>query len=91
MVATSHQVSMPSSAARPQSLRVILILSTVVFIIHVLSVLLGMVLSLLAVDEIHSFCLCQLVYFGAGEANEEFLGELVGDWLAWGRTLERCI
>ena len=71
-------------------LRVILILSTVVLVIKVFSILLSMVLSLLAVDEIHSLCLGQLVYLCACEADEELLGELVGDWLSWD-ILEWCL
>jgi hypothetical protein len=54
----------------------------VVLIVHVLNVLLGVVLGLLAVDEVHALGLGQLVNFGTGNTDEELLGELMGDWLA---------
>ena len=44
-------------------------------------------LSLLTINEIHSLGLGQLVDFSTSETDEELLGELVGDGLAWG---EEC-
>lgn len=66
-------------------LRVVLISALaldVVLIVHVLDLLLGVVLGLLTVDEVHAFSLGELVDLSAGKANEELLGELVGDGLA---------
>jgi len=54
----------------------------VVLIIQVLSILLGVSLGLLTVDEVHSLGLSELVDFSTGDTDEEFLGELVGYWLA---------
>ena len=52
-------------------------------IIHVLGILLRVTLCLLAINEVQALGLDQLVDFGAGNANEEFLGELVGNRLSY--------
>lgn len=52
-------------------------------VVHVLNVLLGVVLGLLAVDEVHAFGLSQLVNLSTGDTDEQLLGELMGDWLAY--------
>jgi hypothetical protein len=54
----------------------------VVLVVHVLNVLPGVVLGLLTVDKVHSLGLGELVNLSTGEADEELLGELVGDWLS---------
>jgi hypothetical protein len=74
-----------NAGGRGESLRVVLVsalAALVVLLVQVLSVLLGVVLGLLAVDEVKALGLGQLVDLSAGEANEELLGELVGDGLA---------
>jgi hypothetical protein len=58
----------------------------VVLIIHVLNVLLGVVLGLLAVDEVHALGLGQLVNLSTGNTDKELLGELMGDRLACGAS-----
>ena len=55
-------------------------------IIHVLNVLLGVVLGLLAVDEVHALGLGQLVNLSTGNTDKELLGELMGDRLACGAS-----
>jgi hypothetical protein len=55
----------------------------IVLIIHALDVALGVVLGLLTVDEVHSLGLGELIDLSTGDTDEELLGELVGDWLAW--------
>jgi hypothetical protein len=55
----------------------------VVFVVHALSVLLCLALGLLLVEPVLALGLSELVDFGACEAGEQLLGELVGDWLAW--------
>lgn len=50
-------------------------------VVHVLNVLLGVVLGLLTVDEVHALGLGQLVNLSTGKTDEHLLGELVGDWL----------
>lgn len=52
-------------------------------IIQMLGLLLGLMLRLLAIDEIHALGLGELIDLGAGEADEELFGELVGDGLAF--------
>lgn len=52
-------------------------------IVHVLGALLGVVLGAHGVVFVHALCFGELVDFGAGEAGEEFFGELVGDGFAW--------
>jgi hypothetical protein len=56
-------------------------------IVHVLSVTLGLVLGLLAVEEVLALGLSKLVDLSTSETSEELLGELMGDGLAW---RERC-
>lgn len=51
-------------------------------VVHVLGVLLGLVLGLLAVDVVHALGLSELVNFSAGKSSEKLLGELVRDRLA---------
>ncbi len=51
-------------------------------VIHVLNVLLGVVLGLLPVDEIHALGLGQLVNLSTGETDKHLLGKLMGDGLA---------
>lgn len=66
-------------------LRVILIgalVTDIVLVVQVLGVLSGMVLGLLAVNEVQPLGLNQLVNLGAGKADKELFGELVADWLA---------
>jgi hypothetical protein len=62
--------------------RIILVLLAIVLVIHVLNVLLGVVLGLLPVDEIHALGLGQLVNLGTGETDKHLLGKLMGDGLA---------
>lgn len=54
----------------------------IVLVIHVLNVLLGVVLGLLPVDEIHALGLGQLVNLSTGETDKHLLGKLMGDGLA---------
>jgi hypothetical protein len=61
---------------------VVLVVVAVVLVIQVLGVASGIVLGTLAVDEVGSLGLGQLVNLGGSEASEELLGELVGDGLA---------
>ena len=68
-----------------EDLRIILIsilALDVVLVIHGLGVLLGVVLGLLTVDEVHSLGLGELVDLSTGQTDKHLLGELVGDWLA---------
>jgi hypothetical protein len=59
-----------------------LALTAVLLVIHILNVLLGVVLGLLTVDEVHALGLGQLINLSTGKTNEHLLGELMGDWLA---------
>lgn len=59
-----------------------LVLTTIVLIIQLLSILLGVTLSLLAVDVVGTLGLGEPVDFGAGETGKQFLCELVRDGLA---------
>jgi hypothetical protein len=59
----------------------------VVLIIHILDILLGVVLGFLAINEVHSLRLGELVDLSTCETDEELLGELVGDWLACGSDI----
>lgn len=70
---------------------VVLLLSTVVVIVHGLSVLLGSVLGALLVDEVHTLGLSELVNLSTGNTGEELLSEGVGDWLACRRYLSVCL
>ncbi len=65
------------------NLRVVLVLSTVVLVVHLLDVALGLVLGTLLVDEVHALGLGETVDLGAYQAHESLLGELVRDGLAW--------
>lgn len=70
---------------RESNLRVISIstlVTDVVLIVHMLSVLLGVTLCLLTVDEVHTLRLSELVNLSTSDTDEKFLGELVGDRLA---------
>ena len=52
-------------------------------VIHVLSVLPGLVLGLLAVDEVQPLGLSKLVQTSApAKPTKELLGELMADWLS---------
>jgi hypothetical protein len=51
-------------------------------VVQVLNILLGVVLSLLAVNEVQALGLGELVDLSTGNTNKELLGELMGDWLA---------
>jgi hypothetical protein len=57
---------------------VVLVVLAVVLVVE----LLGLVLGLLAVEEVLALGLGEAVDFTTGEASEELLGELVGDGLA---------
>ena len=82
------QVSAPLRVCRIRgNSRIILVLTAVVLVIHILNVLLGVVLGLLTVDEVHALGLDQLINLSTGKTNEHLLGELMRDWLAC-RTLE---
>lgn len=72
--------------------RVVLVtLLLVVFLIHLLCVLLGGMLSTLAVNKVHSLSLSELVDFTTGDSSKEFLGECVGDWFACVLSSSACI
>lgn len=62
--------------------RVVLVLSTVVVVVHTLGVLLGLVLGLLSVDKVHALGLGELVNLSTGNTGEELLGESVRDRLS---------
>jgi len=62
---------------------VVLVVLTVVLVVEVLSTLLGLVLGLLAVDEVLALGLGKTIDLSARETSEELLGELVADRLAW--------
>lgn len=61
---------------------VVLVFTSVVGVVQLLCVLLGGVLGLLLVDEVHTLGLGELVNLTTGNTGEELLGESVGDWLA---------
>jgi hypothetical protein len=76
-----------SGAGWRGDLRVILVgalVLDVVLVVQVLDVLLGLVLGPLTVDEVQSLGLGELVDLRAGETDEEFFGELMGDGLSCG-------
>lgn len=58
-------------------------LVSVTLLVHVLGVLLGVVLGLLAVNPVHTLGLGELVDLAADEASDELLGESVADGLAY--------
>ena len=62
--------------------RIILIVVAIVAVVHALHLLLGVVLGLLAVDEVHTLGLGQLVNLSTSETDKELLGELMGDGLS---------
>ena len=63
----------------------------VTLLVHVVGVLLGVVLGLLAVHPVHTLGLGELVDLAADEANEELLGESMVDFLAYDwNQLEGC-
>lgn len=62
--------------------RVVLIHVAVLLLVQVLGLLLGVPLSLLAVEVVKALGLKELVDLSAGDAGEHFLGELVLDGLA---------
>lgn len=62
---------------------IVLVVLTVVVVVHALSILLGLVLGLLAVGEVHALGFGELVDLSTGDASEKLLGELVRDGLAW--------
>jgi hypothetical protein len=55
----------------------------IVLIIQMLNLLLRMMLRLLTINEVQALSLSQLVDFSACDTDEEFLGELMGDGLAY--------
>jgi hypothetical protein len=61
-----------------------------VAVVHALDLLLGMVLGLLAVDEVHALGLGQLVDLSTSETDKELLGELMGDGLSC-EVLKLCL
>lgn len=61
-----------------------LIILAVVLIVHLLSVALGLTLSLLSVDPVGTGRLGEAVDLSTGDTSEELLGEGVGDGLAYG-------
>lgn len=67
---------------RKENSRIILVLAAVVLVVHALDLLLGVVLGLLTVDEVHALGLSQLVNLSTGKTDEHLLGELMGDRLA---------
>jgi hypothetical protein len=54
----------------------------IVLIIHILDIVSGMSFGLLSINVIQTLGLSELVDFSTGNTSEEFLGELMGDWLA---------
>jgi hypothetical protein len=70
-------------AEKQEYSRIILIIVAVVAIVHALNLLLGVVLGLLAVDEVHALGLGQLVNLSASEADKELLGELMRNRLSY--------
>lgn len=62
---------------------VVLILAAIVLVIQLFAAALGLVLGPLAVDVVGALGLGEFVDLSTGEACEQLLGELVGDWLAW--------
>jgi hypothetical protein len=54
----------------------------ITLLVHVLGVLLGVVMGLLAVNPVHTLGLGELVDFATDDAGDKFLGKGVADWLA---------
>lgn len=69
----------------------LVVAALVTLLVHVVGVLLGVVLGLLAVDPVHTLGLGELVNLAADEAGDELLGKSVVDFLAcdW-NLLEGC-
>ena len=70
---------------RWKGLRIVLIgtmSALIMLLVEMLGVLLRMALCLFAIDVVQALCLDKLVDLGARNADEELLGELVGDGLA---------
>lgn len=68
-----------------RGLRIVLIsilASNIMLIIHVLNILLSMMLRFLAVNPIHSLCLCQFIDLCTCDTNKELLGKLVRNGLS---------
>ena len=78
---------------RPAVLVGVVLVSAVVvnvlLVVHLLGVLLGLALGLLAVDEVGALGLSETVDLTAGEAGEELLCEAVGNGLAC-RVVSDC-
>jgi hypothetical protein len=63
---------------------VVLVVVAVVLIVQLLATVACLTLGALAVDVVGTTSLGEPVDLSSGETGEEFLGELVGDWLACG-------
>ncbi len=63
----------------------------VVLVVHVLDLLLGVVLGLLAIDEVHTLGLGQLVNLSTSKTNKQFLGELMRDRLSYMQDQTRSL
>lgn len=63
-------------------IRIVLIHSLIVVIVHSLGMLSGSLLSLIGVVFVHSLCLGELVDFTSNETGEEFFGKGMGHGLA---------
>lgn len=86
-----HIVRYVFLGAEEQYSRIILIsilAVDVVVVVHSLSILLGVMLGLLTVDEVHALGLGELVDFSTRKTDEELLGELVRDGLSWMYVLD---
>jgi hypothetical protein len=68
----------------------LVVAALVTLLVHVMGVLLGVALGLLAVHPVHTLGLGELVDLTADEADEELLGESVVDFLACWNQLEGC-
>ena len=61
----------------------VLVLTSIVIVIHLLSILASLMFGLFPVPSIGTFGLGELVNFSTGEASEKFFGECMVDFLAW--------
>ena len=59
-----------------------ILLLLVVFLIHLLGMLLGLVVSFQFVDFVHATGFSQLVNLPTNKSSKEFFCKCVGDWLA---------
>jgi hypothetical protein len=66
-------------------------LTTVLLLVQVFSVLLGLVLGLLAVEEVKTLGLEKLVDLGSGKTSKDLLGSGVTDGLALIIPLAACL